>query len=116
MAPKRDLKVPAASGVKTASEANVGPLESALATAAAAADWLEVTDVAALELARNLSVQVDTEGDPNAARILLAVLDSLGLTVKGRRDRSATDDESPLARLQAAARRQLNAPPRDPDQ
>ena len=45
-----------------------------------------------------------------------AVLDSLGLTVKGRRDRSATEDESPLARLQAAARRQLNAPPRDADQ
>jgi hypothetical protein len=115
MPPKQSPKAPASSGVKTVAGANVGPLEAALKTAAAAADWLEVTDVAALELARNLTVRVDSEGDTNAARVLLAVLDSLGLTVKGRRDRSATEEESPLARLQAAARRQLHAPPGDSD-
>ena len=115
MSPKPARRVPAPSGVKTASDANVGALEAALKTAAAAADWLEVTDVAALELARSLAVQVDREADPHAARTLLAVLDSLGLTVKGRRDRQPAEEESPLARLQQAARRQLHAPAGDAD-
>jgi hypothetical protein len=113
MSPKQNQKAPAPSGVKTASESNVGSLEAALATAASSADWLEVSDVAALELARHLARQVDREADPHAARTLLAVLESLGLTVKGRRDRKPPEEDSPLARLQAAARRQLDAAPRD---
>ena len=115
MTPKQPRKAPAPSGVKTAAQSISGPLEAALVTAADSADWLEVTDVAALELARSLARQVDREADPHAARTLLAVLDALGLTVKGRRDRKPVEDESPLSRLQAAARRQLNAAPRDAD-
>ena len=109
MSPKRAQSVPSPAGAKVASDANVGPLETALGQAAAAADWLEVSDVAALELARSLARQVDREADPHAARTLLAVLDALGLTVKGRRDRHPVEEESPLSRLQAAARRQLHA-------
>ena len=115
MSPKRPEKVPAPSGVKTASDANSGPLEAALRAAADAADWLEVTDVAALELARNLARQIDREADPHAARTLLQVLDALGLTVKGRRDRKPPEEDSALARLQAAARRQLNPAAGDAD-
>ena len=115
MSPKRSQSVPAPSGVKTASDANLGPLEASLQTAATAADWLEVTDVAALELARNLARQIDREADPHAARTLLQVLDALGLTVKGRRDRKPPEEDSPLARLQAAARRELKPAPRDAD-
>ena len=115
MSPKASPKAPAASGVKTPLDANLGALETALGTAAQAADWLEVSDVAALELARTLARQVDREADPHAARTLLAVLEALGLTVKGRRDRKPVEDETPLARLQAAARRQLNSAPRDAD-
>jgi hypothetical protein len=111
--PQRSRKAPDTSGVKTASEDNVGALETALGTAASSADWLEVSDVAALELARHLARLIDREADPHAARTLLQVLDSLGLTVKGRRDRQPAEEDSPLARLQAAARRQLDAAPRD---
>ena len=96
-------------GVKTASQEPSQSVEAALRTAAAAADWLEVSDVAALELARKLAVQIDREADPHAARTLLAVLESLGLTVKGRRDRKPPEEDSPLARLQEASRRQLHA-------
>ena len=113
MSPKRTQSVPAPSGVKTTSDANVGALEAALRAAADAADWLEVSDVAALELARNLARQIDREANPHAARTLLQVLDALGLTVKGRRDRKPPEEDSPLARLQAAARRELNSAPRD---
>jgi hypothetical protein len=109
MSPKRSQSVPTTSGVKTPSETDSGALEAALRTAADAADWLEVSDVAALELAANLARQIDREADPHAARTLLAVLESLGLTVKGRRDRKPPEEDSPLARLQEAARRQLHA-------
>lgn len=107
MAPKPPRRVPTTSGVKTASETNVGSVEGALTLAASAADWLEISDAAALELGRNLARKVDTDGDPHAARTLLAVLEQLGLTVRGRRDRQPAEEESPLARLQAAARREL---------
>ena len=109
MTPKPKPKVPTTSGDKVAADANVGALESALATAAQAAEWLEVSDVAALELARTLARLVDREADPHAARTLLAVLESLGLTVKGRSSRKPVEEDSPLDRLQANARRQLHA-------
>jgi len=114
MPPKGTRKAPAPSGVKTPAGANVGPLEAALVTAASSADWLEVSDAAALELARTLAAQVDRDGDPHASRTFLAVLDALGLTVKGRRERRPPEDDSPLARLQAAARRTSDPSPRDP--
>jgi hypothetical protein len=109
MAPKGPRKPPATSGVKTPT----GPLEDALVAAAGAADWLEVSDAAALELARTLAVQIDRDGDPHACRTFLAVLEQLGLTVKGRRDRRPVEEESPLARLQAAARRTADPEARD---
>jgi thioredoxin-like negative regulator of GroEL len=108
MSPKAVQSVPAPSGVKTAAGEHSGAVEAALGAAAKAADWLEVSDVAALELARHLARQVDREADPHAARTLLAVLEALGLTVKGRRDRKPAEEDSPLARLQSAARRQLH--------
>jgi hypothetical protein len=115
MSPKASPKVPRPPGVDTALEANVGPLEEALTVSANAADWLELSDAAALELGRNLARQVDQTGDPHASRTLLAVLEQLGLTVRGRRDRQPVEAESPLARLQASARRQLGTPTGDAD-
>ncbi len=114
MAAKTTRKAPTAAGVKTASQETTGLLEAALLRAAAAADWLELSDAAALELARSLARMIDKEPDSHAAATLTRLLNELGLTVRGRRDRTPAGEESPLEQLIARAARPALAEGRDP--
>jgi len=114
MAAKTTRKAPTTPGVKTASQATTGPLESALLRAADAADWLELSDAAALELARSLARMIDQEPDSHAAATLTRLLNELGLTVRGRRDRQPAAETSPLDQLVARAARPALTSRRDP--
>lgn len=120
-APKRPDKVPVPTGGSGA-PAPAQRVRDAVDSAAAKADWITAADAAALELARKLAGDIDRLGPEDAAqlaavaRIFLAVLDKLGLTVAGRRtDPTAiVQEEDPLAALRLRAEARLtDTPPRD---
>jgi hypothetical protein len=99
MATQSKPKPPSKSGVDTPKIS----LRNSLTDSIAAANWLTEADIAATTLAYKLCDQVDKDGDLHAARLLLATLEQIGLTTKGRRGQHADIADSPLDELRRKA-------------
>jgi hypothetical protein len=99
MPPKTAPKQPKRTGVDTPKIS----LRVSLTDSISAANWLTEADIAATTLAYKLCDQVDKDGDLHAARLLLATLEQIGLTTKGRRGQHADIADSPLDQLRRKA-------------
>ena len=99
MPPKAQPNRPKPTGVDTPKIS----LRDSLTDSITAAKWLTEADIAATTLAYKLCDQVDKDGDLHAARLLLATLEQIGLTTKGRRGQHADIGDSPLDELRRKA-------------
>ena len=99
MANQSQPKPPKPTGVKVPKLS----LRDSLTDSITAAKWLTEADIAATTLAYKLCDQVDKDGDLHAARLLLATLEQIGLTTKGRRGQPADSGDSPLDELRRKA-------------